>query len=68
MTLPQNQHGEAKFDKLQRKKEKKKETKWKTSAENVHNTQHVEQEMGGGARVVKCAVYFQRRLSELRQF
>lgn len=50
------------------KKKKKKETKWKTSAENVHNTQHVEQEMGGGARVVKCAVYFQRRLSELRQF
>lgn len=68
MTLPQNQHGAAKFDKLQRKKEKKNETKWKTSAENVHNTQHVEQEMGGGARVVKCAVYFQRRLSELRQF
>lgn len=43
MTLPQNQHDEAKFDRLEKRKKK---TKWKTSAENVHNTQHDELGMG----------------------
>lgn len=54
MTLPQNQHGEAKFDRLERKKEK---TKWKTSAENVHNTQHAEPGMGRRAPELSSVLF-----------
>lgn len=54
MTLPQNQHGEAKFDKLQRKKEEKK----RNEVENISGkcTQHTTRGTGDGRGRQSCQV------------
>lgn len=71
MTLPQNQHDAAKFDRL----EKGKKLKEKNISGKCTQHSHTHEERGSirrrvgeaqtGARVVKCAVYFQRQFLRL---